>query len=183
VLQRPVPTEEAWLLAAALLTSADAGTVRPASVSHVALTLMCEGARRTLQAPPADVQIVSHDGDELRYVVQGVQRRARAVMQQGTLHLALRGHVFSFSEASPYPTASSLIDPTRARAPVAGVVSQVAVQVGDVVAAGQPLVCVEAMKMEMWLHAGAAGTVRLVAVKAKDSVASGAVLVELEITA
>jgi geranyl-CoA carboxylase alpha subunit len=65
---------------------------------------------------------------------------------------------------------------------VAGVVAQVAVAVGDRVAAGQPLVCVEAMKMEMWLHAAAAGTVRAVHVKLKDSVASGAVLVELEVS-
>jgi flagellar hook assembly protein FlgD len=58
--------------------------------------------------------------------------------------------------------------------------AQLSVQVGDRVAAGQPLVCVEAMKMEMWLHAFAAGTVRAVHVKARDTVASGAVLVELE---
>jgi geranyl-CoA carboxylase alpha subunit len=56
------------------------------------------------------------------------------------------------------------------------------VAAGDVVAAGQPLVCVEAMKMEMWLNAAAAGTVRAVHVQARDSVASGAVLVELELT-
>jgi biotin carboxyl carrier protein len=64
---------------------------------------------------------------------------------------------------------------------VAGVVAQVAVQPGTTVASGQPLVCVEAMKMEMWLHAGAAGTVKAVHVKAKDTVAAGAVLVELDI--
>jgi geranyl-CoA carboxylase alpha subunit len=182
LLQRPVPTDEAWSLAAALLTPTAASTMRPASVSHVALTLMCDGAKRTLQAPPADVQIVAHNGDDVRYLVHTVQRRARAVMHQGMLHLALGGQAFSFSEASAYPAASASADPTRARAPVAGVVSQVAVQVGDAVSAGQPLVCVEAMKMEMWLHAAAAGTVRAVKVKTKDSVASGAVLVELEIT-
>jgi len=66
---------------------------------------------------------------------------------------------------------------------VAGVVAQVLVAAGDRVSAGQPLVCVEAMKMEMWLEAAAAGTVRTVNVTAKDTVASGAVLVELEIPA
>jgi geranyl-CoA carboxylase alpha subunit len=184
LLQRPVPPEEAWLLAAAVLTRQEPGTLRPASVSQTALTLICDGVQRTLQSPPANMHVVAHDDDELRYVTQGVQRRVRAMMHNGTLHLSMRGHVFSFSEASPYPaTSSSSADPTRARAPVAGVVSQVAVQVGDVVSVGQPLVCVEAMKMEMWLHAGAAGTVRAVKAKVKDSVASGAVLVELEITA
>ena len=61
-----------------------------------------------------------------------------------------------------------------------GVVAQVMVAAGDRVAVGQPLVCVEAMKMEMWLNAATAGTVRVVHVKAKDSVASGTLLVELE---
>jgi biotin carboxyl carrier protein len=42
-------------------------------------------------------------------------------------------------------------------------------------------VCVEAMKMEMWLNAAAAGVVRAVNVVARDTVASGAVLVELEL--
>jgi geranyl-CoA carboxylase alpha subunit len=181
LLQRPLPPEEAWALAAAVLTSHTAGSIRPASVAHVALTLMCDGAQRTLRAPPVDVHIVSHVGNELRYTQQGVQRRVRAVVQQDTVYLTWAGHVFCFNEASAYPTASSAVDPTRARAPVAGVVTQVSVQVGDVVSAGQPLVCVEAMKMEMWLHAGAAGTVRTVKVKTKDTVASGAVLIELEI--
>jgi geranyl-CoA carboxylase alpha subunit len=59
----------------------------------------------------------------------------------------------------------------------------VAVQPGDRVAAGQPLVCVEAMKMEMWQSAAAAGTVTAVHVALRDNVASGARLVTLEIDA
>ena len=51
---------------------------------------------------------------------------------------------------------------------------------GDTVTTGQPMLCVEAMKMEMWLHAGAAGTVRAVHANVKDAVAAGAVLIELE---
>jgi geranyl-CoA carboxylase alpha subunit len=98
------------------------------------------------------------------------------------LRLADRAAVFEFTEPSPFPVRDASLDASRARAPVAGVVAQVLVAPGDAVVAGQPLVCVEAMKMEMWLNAGAAGTVRAVKVKAKDQVASGAVLVELEIT-
>ena len=65
---------------------------------------------------------------------------------------------------------------------MAGVVAGLRVQVGDTVVLGQPLVCVEAMKMEMWLNAAAAGTVKAVNVKIKDTVAAGAVLVELEVS-
>jgi biotin carboxyl carrier protein len=66
---------------------------------------------------------------------------------------------------------------------VTGVVAQVLVKVGDVVYAGQPLASVEAMKMELWLNAGAAGAVRAVHVAPKDSVAAGTLMIELEIEA
>ena len=52
--------------------------------------------------------------------------------------------------------------------------------VGDAVQEGQQLVCVEAMKMEMWLCAEGAGTVKAVHAKAGDQVESGAVLIEIE---
>jgi geranyl-CoA carboxylase alpha subunit len=60
-------------------------------------------------------------------------------------------------------------------------VAQVLVRAGDVVTLGQPMVSVEAMKMEMWLNAAAAGTVRAVHAALKAAVESGAVLVELDI--
>jgi len=63
---------------------------------------------------------------------------------------------------------------------VAGVVAQLAVAVGERVALGQPLVCVEAMKMEIWLHAAAAGRIKAVHAVPKASVAAGALLVELD---
>jgi geranyl-CoA carboxylase alpha subunit len=46
---------------------------------------------------------------------------------------------------------------------------------------GQALVCVEAMKMEMWLSAQAAGTVHALHTAVGEQVESGALLVELEI--
>ena len=180
LLQRPEPPEMAWQLAAAL--RAGTGGSRPASVSSFDITLVCQGSMRKLRAPPTEIQIVSRNESEVRFVWGGVQGRAVAVEADGALHLALDGAVFSFNEPSPYPASESTADPRRARAPVAGVVAQIAVAVGDAVNAGQPLVCVEAMKMEMWLNAAAAGTVRAIRVKLKDSVAAGATLVELEIT-
>ena len=179
LLQRPAPPDTAWHLAAALL--APAGAARPASVAAQDITLQCDGERRTLRAPPEGITVHAHADGRVRYTQGGVQRSAHAVLDSGTLHLAIAGAAFSFSEPSPYPVRDSSADPRRARAPVAGVVAQVLVAAGDSVTAGQPLVCVEAMKMEMWLNAAAAGTVRAVHVRAKDPVASGAVLVELEI--
>jgi len=92
-----------------------------------------------------------------------------------------RGASGTFREASPWPSSDSAVDPRLARAPVAGTVAAISVAPGDVVQPGQQLVCVEAMKMEMWLVARSGGQVRAVHVQLKESVEAGAVLVELEI--
>jgi geranyl-CoA carboxylase alpha subunit len=179
LLQRPAPPEEAWVLAAALLAG-DAGQ-RPASVAQFDLTLHCQGEQRTLRAPPRGLQMQDFSDGHVRWQQGGVMRRASATLEPLRVQIALDGAVFTFTEASAWPARESAVDPRRARAPVAGVVAQVSVAVGQMVEAGQPLVCVEAMKMEMWLNAAAAGTVKTVNVKPKDPVAAGAVLVELEI--
>ncbi len=184
LLVRPAPPETAWRIAAALCASGGAGNSsghRPASVSGFDVPLQCQGSTRTLRAPLPGVQVLHWQRPQALLQVDGVQMRVAAVAEGGTLHLALDGAVFVFEEPSPYPQTHSAADPRRARSPVAGVVAQVAVQPGSAVASGQRLVCVEAMKMEMWLHATAAGTVKAVHVKAKDTVAAGAVLVELDI--
>ena len=179
LLQPPLSGDEAWQLAAAL--RAGHPSERPASVARFELLLQCQGERRTLHAPPEGLRVIARDGDTVRYTLDGVQRRARAIDDGHRLHLAIAGTVFTFSEPSAYPERDSSTDPGRARAPVAGVIAHVAVAEGDAVTQGQPLVCVEAMKMEMWLHAAASGVVRTVHVKVKDPVAAGAVLVELDI--
>ncbi len=65
-------------------------------------------------------------------------------------------------------------------APMPGAVIRVEVAAGDEVTARQPLVVLEAMKMEMPVTAPFDATVSAVHVAAGDSVAGGAVLVELE---
>jgi len=182
LLQRPSPPEAAWRIAAAWLGGRPGvgPGLRPDSVTGFDLALECDGERRTLRAPGTDVAVLSLDDGELRCIVDGVHRRLACVHDGPTLHLAMDGAVFAFTEASPYPAVDAPADPGRARAPVAGVVAQVLVGVGDAVFAGQPLVCVEAMKMEMWLHAATAGTVTALHAVARQSVAAGTVLVELD---
>ncbi len=181
LLQRPAPPDLAWRIAAAL--AAGQGGERPASVAQFDVVLRCQGESRSQRAPMAGVQVLSWNGQHARVLIDAVQRRVTALADGAVLHLCLEGAVFSFDEPSSVPASDTLADPSRARAPVAGVVAQVPVQAGDTVVAGQPLVCVEAMKMEMWLYAAAAGTVKAVNVKTLDTVAAGAVLVELELSA
>ncbi len=61
-----------------------------------------------------------------------------------------------------------------------GTVLRVDVRDGQDVAAGEQLVVLEAMKMELAVSAPAAGTVTAVLVAAGDLVARGQALVELE---
>lgn len=61
-----------------------------------------------------------------------------------------------------------------------GVVVQLLVQPGDSVEAGQPLLVLEAMKMQNEIAAPAAGTVKAVHVEEKQAVGSGEKLVTLE---
>lgn len=66
------------------------------------------------------------------------------------------------------------------RSPVHGSVIGIEVVVGQAVAAGQTLLLLEAMKMEVPLEAPVSGTVRAIAGAVGDVVDEGAVLVELE---
>ncbi len=92
--------------------------------------------------------------------------------------------------AAPVAAPPDLDDPAHAHgggeiddeilAPMPGTVIRVHVAAGDEVGARDPLVVVEAMKMEMPLLAPRAGTVQAVHVNEGDTVARGEVLVELE---
>jgi biotin carboxyl carrier protein len=66
------------------------------------------------------------------------------------------------------------------KAPMPGLVVRVQVQPGQQVAAGAPLVVLEAMKMENELKAGAPGVVKSVRVAPGEAVEKGQVLVEFE---
>jgi biotin carboxyl carrier protein len=64
--------------------------------------------------------------------------------------------------------------------PMPGVVTKVMVAPGETVTRGQPLIAIEAMKMEHLIRAPHDGTVRALAARVGDMVAGGVPLVELE---
>jgi biotin carboxyl carrier protein len=66
------------------------------------------------------------------------------------------------------------------RAPIAGKVVKVLVAVGDTVAAGTPVIVLEAMKMENELVAERGGTVKTVGKQAGQAVDTGDLLIEIE---
>jgi len=204
ITRRPVPDAAAWCLAAALFARADAPGWRAPGVAAFDLALQCDGGAATLlrvQAGGGATQVTlgarTHAVEvfaaaaskgapgraapgELRFAIDGLHGRAVAVRDGALLHLALGGACFVFGEPAAIPAADAGAAAGRLCATVAGVVSRVAVEAGEAVAAGQMLVCVEAMKMEMWIAAPVAATVVALHARAGDQVAAGAVLVEIE---
>ena len=201
LLQAPVASEAAWAVAAVVLTMQHgknpAEGWRANSVAAYGFKLQTgdtvravrvlpdrhSGVQVTVDGAPSQARVISCVDGVLRLELNGVAQTAIAVMAGGPdnpqLHLAYAGHSHVFTEVSSVPNADALKDASRARSPVAGKVTQVLVALGDAVQAGQQLVCVEAMKMEMWLCAESMGTVRAVHASAGDQVESGTVLVEL----
>ena len=180
LLQRPPPPEFAWRLAAALLGGAQGAAALAGTVA-----VQCDAQTRRLAVPATDVGRLELDAGWLHGEVDGVRRRLPCTLD-GTgsarrVWLAIDAAVFSFTEASPFPRQDKAGDPRLVRAATAGVVAQLRVAAGDRVSAGQPLASIEAMKMEMWLDAGADGTVAAVHAAPGQTVAAGQTVIELEI--
>ncbi len=115
--------------------------------------------------------------------------RAFALTLKPTLigyELARRGARVAVTTATPAAAALRAKLPVREAAagdanvlsPMPGLVSAVKVNEGQEVKAGEPLVVVEAMKMENVIHAERDGAIKAVRVTAGDSVAADDVLVE-----
>ena len=207
IMQRPVVPREAVLVAAAAFCRKDAaqaghfGHVRSASVAAYDLKLQADGQTIGVRVTPATdgtvhlrlqgegegatLRIIDHEagraGGTLRYELNGVRKKVLAVWAGTSLHIVMQAATFVFTEISPWPSQDQANDPRRAVSPVAGVIAQVLVKEGDRVEAGQQLVSVEAMKMEMWLCAQAPGVVKAVAGATGDQVQAQALIVELEL--
>jgi geranyl-CoA carboxylase alpha subunit len=195
LLQRPSPDAQIWCLAAAVFAMQNGASWRADSVAAFDIPMQCDEVTQTLRVHPDrsgqvtvilageqhTLKIVDFQEGALRFEVDGVTRRAVAVLHEQQLHLAVGGTCLVFAEISPFPGKDQVADATQARSSVAGKVTQIKVAVGDVVTEGQALLCVEAMKMEMWLNAQAAGTVTAVHTKVGEQVESAVLLVEIKL--
>ena len=195
LLQRPLPDDAAWCVAAAALVRRQGSGWRPSSVAAFDLTLRCGEQTQALRVHSLatgelhltlgdKVHVLRHvsvTDNTVSYELNSVKHRLDVAWSGFELHIAMPEASFVFSEMSPFPQTDAVLDASLARAPVAGRVSRVQVAVGDVVRAGQPMVCVEAMKMDMWLTAQAPGRVRALHTALGEQVVLAAVVVELDL--
>ena len=193
---KPGLGHDAVALAAALLAAAPAGVIRSGSVSQFDLSLIVNGDAVTVRVEqtgpdavsvsvageetPCQVQLLEEDAPgEIAFRLNGVDQRAHvARAADGSLHIALGDQIRVIAEASPWG-ADAASDPSKITAPLSGAVVAVNVKPGDRVKAGDVLVVMEAMKMEMRLSAAADGEIALVNAQAGAQAANGAVLIEL----
>jgi len=105
--------------------------------------------------------------------------------KNGRYRIAIGERLFDLEVLSPVDVAelsaaAGAEGPSRLEAPIPGRVVAIKVGVGDEVEAGQPLVVLEAMKMENELSSDRPGRVTEVCVEPGMTVETGAVLVKLE---
>lgn len=109
-------------------------------------------------------------------------------MEEGVLVLKLNHRVFEIKKSGPLDEliASLGMDKPKVRklkqlkAPMPGRVVGIAVSVGQEVQIGDPLLTLEAMKMENVLKAEGIGVVKSLTISAQDVVDKGSVLIEFE---
>jgi acetyl/propionyl-CoA carboxylase alpha subunit len=128
-----------------------------------------------------EVRVRSLDGDQLELEVDGLVSSWR-VARHGEQVYVHTGQGEAFVQLEPrFPLPSGAADvPGAAVAPTVGTVTAVSVSVGDAVVVGQPLVAIEAMKMEHSVVAGEAGVVLEVRVSPGDAVDEGMLVVRIE---
>lgn len=154
------------------------------------VTVDLDGAHAEIDGQQLDVSLTSLEGTPVRLVRIGEQVH-RVVARRGTARgawvldvdgirvetEALDERMRAIRDLTAASAAAS--GPAPLMAPMPGLVVRVSVAVGDVVAAGQGLVVVEAMKMENELRAAAAGVVLAVKAVPGTAVEKGMLLVEL----
>ncbi|HMS74739.1 biotin carboxylase N-terminal domain-containing protein [Gordonia sp. (in: high G+C Gram-positive bacteria)] len=124
----------------------------------------------------SDVQVVGAGPDEVRLDVDGVRRALAVSRYDDVVHVDGPGTAVALRVVPRFTDPSAVQKPGSLLAPMPGSVIRVAVAQGDTVAAGQPLIWLEAMKMEHTITAPADGIVETLAVVQGQQLSVGDVL-------
>ena len=129
-----------------------------------------------------ELQIVQLDSHHARLICDGVMESVACVRDGSQLHFAQGGVAYEVRDTTRAASAraDSGASDGKLRASMNGRVVAVLVQVGQKVEAGQPVVTLEAMKMEHIHAAPLAGTVRAVHVSVGDQVPASRIVAEIE---
>ena len=123
--------------------------------------------------------------DSIRFRSNGLMESARFLRQRDRLYILHKGTTLSVRDLTlaPPESAAAAGGDGKVRAAMNGRVVAVLVKPGEKVAAGQPVMTLEAMKMEHVHTAGVAGTVSAIDVAEGEQVTTGKIVVEIEAAA
>jgi geranyl-CoA carboxylase alpha subunit len=141
-----------------------------------------DGSYQGLENKLYRVEIHSVGNDSVRFTSDGLTESLRWSRDGNRLHFLYRGDTIAVRDltmAAPVSAAASGGD-GKVRAAMNGRVVAVLVKPGDKVAVGQPVMTLEAMKMEHVHTAGIAGTVSAIDVAEGEQVTTGKIVVEIE---
>jgi 3-methylcrotonyl-CoA carboxylase alpha subunit len=118
------------------------------------------------------------DRDGARLLLDGVIRRVQVARRGAELTVIISGRNHVLIQEDPLaPPRTETAGDERVTAPIPGRVTRVMAQPGDVVEKNAPLVVIEAMKMELTLHAPRSGTIARVFRAVDEMVEEGAEIV------
>jgi 3-methylcrotonyl-CoA carboxylase alpha subunit len=149
----------------------------------IAMHLSCEGQSRRVQVEPVRESAGIEPGKASTPAPSQAQalRQPKAVRKGQTLYLEWGGELHAVAAFDPIAEAeASQQHQDGLTAPMNGSIVRVLVEVGQPVEAGDPLVVLEAMKMEHSIRAQQAGVVKGLFCAEGDMVSDGAVLLEME---
>jgi propionyl-CoA carboxylase alpha chain len=129
------------------------------------------GDVRLVAASPHEVVLADGDGVARSFAVARYGDHVYVDSPHGPVHLVA---------VQRFPEPGSAVEQGSLVAPMPGNVIRIGAQVGDTVVAGQPLVWLEAMKMEHTIAAPSDGVLAQLDVKAGEQVEVGAVLARVE---
>ncbi|QPF84688.1 acetyl-CoA carboxylase biotin carboxylase subunit [Bradyrhizobium genosp. L] len=123
--------------------------------------------------------------NSIRFRRDGLMEQARFLRDGDRLYILHRGVTLAVRDLTlaPPESAAAAGGDGKVRAAMNGRVVAVLVKAGDTVAAGQPVMTLEAMKMEHVHTAGVAGTVSAIDVAEGEQVTTGKIVVEIEAAA
>ncbi len=117
--------------------------------------------------------------------VDGIKRVVGVAKQKGTFYIDIDSMLFEGREAGDDSIGAAGADQAGAKdkifAPMPGKIVKIMVAVGDEVEVKQPMVIVEAMKMENQVNAKAKGRVKAVNFNAGDQVDTETPIIELDL--
>lgn len=155
------------------------------AVHEIEIVRERDGSYRGLNNTLYRIEVHAVGGDTIRFSRDGLAESVKLLRDRDRLYFLHRGATIAVRDltlAAPVSAAASGGD-GKVRAAMNGRVVAVLVKPGDQVAAGQPVMTLEAMKMEHVHTAGVAGTVAAIDVAEGEQVTTGKIVVEIDAAA